>query len=203
MSVSVRDIALDFADDVLAAVSDVSGVALLATLLAFRAAGRARDRVVPVLIDSTCAALGSLPRNDALWAYAILGADGSRYVDRVLFPRVAGRRIVLHRIHRADRDPWMHNHPWRTASFLILSGGYVEERPAAGGRQTRRLHPGDVNCLDDGEFHRIVHVEPGTCTVGWLGERCRDWGFLVDDRELVLATKYFARIGYADSGVHS
>lgn len=72
--------------------------------------------------------LGALPKNGALWSYSILGLDGSRYVDRTIFPRVAGHRIVFHRIHRADREPWMHDHPWRTARFLIVSGGYVEER---------------------------------------------------------------------------
>ena len=139
-----------------------------------------------------------------LWAYTIRGADGSPYVDRVLLPRVLGRRVILHRIYRADRDPWMHNHPWRTARFLILSGGYAEERPAIdGGRNTRWLGPGDVNRLHASDFHRIVHVVPNTCTIGWIGDRCQDWGFLVDDRDLVSAESYFARIAYQSSGVKS
>lgn len=169
-----------------------------------RAADRVRDWIVPRAVGVVWVALGRLPRNGVLWAYPILGTDGSRYVDRAILPRVLGRRVVIHRIHRADRDPWTHDHPWRTARFLILSGGYVEERIAVGGgRQARRLRPGDVNRLDAGEFHRIVHVEPGTCTVGLLGDRCRDWGLLVDDRDFVLAERYFARVGYTAQGVRS
>lgn len=170
----------------------------------FRALDLACDRAVLRLVGVTWSTLSLLPRNGTLWAYTIRGADGSPYVDRVLLPRVFGRRVILHRIYRADRDPWMHNHPWRTARFLILSGGYAEERPAIdGGRNTRWLGPGDVNRLHASDFHRIVHVVPNTCTIGLLRDRCQDWGFLVDDRDLVPAERYFAQIAYQASGVQS
>lgn len=67
-------------------------------------------------------------------------------------------------------------------------------------RVARSLRRGDVNRVDLGELHRITRVLPGTCTVGLLGERCAAWGFLVDDRDLVPAPVYFARVGYASQG---
>ena len=72
-------------------------------------------------------ALGELPRNDRAWSY-VIGTGGVPYITRTLLPRVAGRRPMLHRIHRPDADAHLHNHPWRTCRSFILSGGYTEER---------------------------------------------------------------------------
>lgn len=158
-------------------------------------------------IRGAVATLGRLPKSSPARAYTIRGIDGSPYLDRVLLPCVLGHRVVLHRIRRADAELWLHDHPWRTARFLILSGGYDEERMTPyldrHGRRTRftrSLRRGDVNRVDLGELHRITRVLPGTCTVGLIGKRCTAWGFLVDDRDLVPAPVYFARVGYASQG---
>jgi hypothetical protein len=141
-------------------------------------------------------ALAQLPKNDQAWTYTIHGFDGSPYITRTLLPRVGERRLMLHQIHRADADPHPHNHPWRTARFLILSGGYVEERLVDGAMTLRVLTPGDWNEIDATTFHRVKHVEPNTWTLGIVGERCQDWGFLVDG-VLMPSAEYFARKGYA------
>lgn len=148
-----------------------------------------------------------LDRNDEHFTYTIFGFEGDPYITRTLFPRAGGVRVILHKIHREDRDRHMHNHPWARATFTILSGGYVEERlvdPVEGfgehlgvaPKATRVLGPGDVNQLDASTFHRIVSVEPDTWTIGVVGERVQEWGFLVDGF-LVEWKEYFRRNGHA------
>jgi hypothetical protein len=141
------------------------------------------------------AALAALEKNDNAWTYTIPGFDGSPYITRTLLPRVGEHRLLLHQIHRADADPYLHNHPWRTARFLILSGGYVEERLTGGFIVERMLLPGDWNEIDADTFHRVREVLPNTWTLGIVGERCQDWGFLVDG-VLIPSAEYFAMRGY-------
>lgn len=145
-------------------------------------------------------ALAELPNNRHAFTYTIIGFDRLPYLTRTLLPRVAGHRLMLHRIHGADADRHLHDHPWRTARFLILSGGYVEERLVDGRVTDRILGPGDVNRLDASTFHRVRTVFENTWTLGLIGERCQDWGFLVDG-EVVPHLEYFARKGHAiDTG---
>lgn len=148
--------------------------------------------------------LGRLPRNSTAWSYVIRGTDGSPYITRTLLPRVLGHRVMIHRIWRHDRDRWRHNHPWRTARFVVVCGGYVEERADDSGHPvTRRLSPGDVNRLDADDFHRVTYVLPGTVTVGLVGERCQAWGFLVDGEGFVVSDDYFLRTGCRSGSPHA
>jgi hypothetical protein len=149
----------------------------------------------------------NLAENKDLWTYTIRGFDGSNYITRTLFPRVGDLRPILHHIHREDADEWMHNHPWATAQFLILSGGYTEERriepvipDTAGGIQITKYGPGDVNRLTSSTYHRVTHVEPDTWTFGLVGDRVGDWGFLVRNERGVLQhvphAEYFKQRGH-------
>jgi hypothetical protein len=149
-----------------------------------------------MLLAAVSAALGEVPQNSHAWTYTIMGFDKSPYLTRTLLPRVRGRRVMLHRIHREDQDRWMHNHPWSTAAFLIVSGGYTEERLVDGSVVTTTLRAGDVNRLDASTYHRITAIEPNTWTIGLIGDRVQDWGFLVDGM-LVPWRDYFARQGHA------
>lgn len=148
-------------------------------------------------------AAAQFPRNETAWTYTILGWDKSPYLTRTLLPRSADSRTLLHRIHRADQDPWPHNHPWRTAKFRCLSGGYTDERwERVGGVWTSRrslVRPGDINYIDADDFHRALDVLPDTRTVGVVGERVQDWGFMVEGVFVDHAT-YFARRGHVDLG---
>lgn len=155
--------------------------------------------LTPDIAQAISDALVGVPRNDHAWTYTIRGFDGSDYITRTLLPRLAGLRPLIHRIHREDADPYMHNHPWQTARFVILSGGYSEERKLGNSTQYRFLRPGDINELNAETFHRVGHVEPNTWTLGLVGERVQDWGFLVDG-EFVLSADYFARKGYSSNG---
>lgn len=109
--------------------------------------------------------------------------------------------IYLHRFHRSDEDRELHNHPWRWAVSLILSGGYVEERkanmpkgwPLVFQRTRKRVFvPGDINRITSNDFHRVelldscqVHAADGSCEVGFehtwtlfvVGPKFQGWGF--------------------------
>lgn len=147
------------------------------------------------------AALAELPQNSHAWTYTIRGFDQSPYLTRTLLPRAFGRRVVLHRIHREDQDRHMHDHPWSAASFLVVSGGYVEQRLDGETLVERALRPGDINRLTASTWHRVTYVAPDTWTVGILGDRVQDWGFRVDGAK-VPWREYFARKGHdADEGV--
>lgn len=154
-----------------------------------------------VALAAASQALADLSKDGPLFTYTIRGFDGSPYITRTLLPRLGGLRPLLHRIHREDQDRHMHSHPWLTAQFQILSGGYTEERLVDGAVVTRTLKPGDVNVIDASTFHRVTHVEPDTWTFGIVGERVQDWGFLVDG-VLVPSEVYFAAKGRraADAG---
>lgn len=158
------------------------------------------------VLDRLQDAMAKVARNDVAWTYTILGFDGSPYITRTLLPRVGSYRTLVHTLHRDDADPHPHNHPWRTARFRCVSGGYTDERwvkVAGVWTQVRRLiRPGDHNLLASDDFHRAVEVLPSTRTVGVVGERVQDWGFLVDD-SVVPHDEYFRRKGYVDQGGRS
>jgi hypothetical protein len=143
-------------------------------------------------ISAFCA---ELPENQHAWTYHIRGLDRSLYLSRTIGPRVLGARPLLHRIWREDQDRYLHNHPWAWASFLIVSGGYVEERLVDGRIEPRVYLPGDVNRLDASTLHRVRKVWPDTWTIGIAGPRVQEWGFLVDG-VMVEHKKYFASIGH-------
>lgn len=133
------------------------------------------------------AAVARLPKNKTFYGYTI-SLQGSPYITRVIFPRVFGRRLMLHQIHREDRDAHGHNHPWKKSYSLILTGGYIERRVITGAAITnvdeleeteRELRPGMINVIDREDFHRIVYVKPGTWSLFLAGERVGGWGFLV------------------------
>lgn len=135
-------------------------------------------------------------KNDQAHTYTIYGFDGSPYITRTLLPRVANRRPLIHRIHREDRDPHPHNHPWSEADFVVVSGGYVDERWSFDGQRSETLMlPGSINHLGATSLHRVREVRPGTITVGLVGERVQDWGFLVDG-SIVPHGEYFAARGH-------
>lgn len=128
------------------------------------------------------------PNNSDGYTYTILGTDGSPYLTRTLFPRVGDLRPVLHHIHRPDKDRHLHNHPWKTASFRVLSGSYLEERlvipdptyPGIKETVIREIKTGDINELGADAFHRIHELRGDVWTFGILGERVQEWGFMVD-----------------------
>lgn len=142
-------------------------------------------------------------KGERTWgAYVIPNADGSRYMTRILLPRVLGVRAMVQEIHTADDDRDPHNHPWEWCFSIILSGGYVEERrEGALGEEVMwlRRRPGlgilrmssetrrrcrTWNWIGENTYHRIVHltkVEPTWTLFVGGARRPGGWGFLLID----------------------
>jgi hypothetical protein len=97
--------------------------------------------------------------------------------------------LYLHRFHKGDVDRELHNHPWRWAVSLVLSGGYVEERRRVirtdigrvyDGRKIvqRYVLPGHFNVIRGGDFHRVDLLDNGvTWSLFLTGARVTDWAF--------------------------
>lgn len=119
--------------------------------------------------------------------------EGDLYLTRYRLLRTPWFRVFLHRIHKADDDTHLHNHPWPNALSVILRGGYAERwiGDASGGRRRRYFYGKGgkrVNRLTSDCYHRIDQVLPQTWTLFFAGKRSRSWGFLtpkghVDFRE--------------------
>ena len=85
--------------------------------------------------------------------------------------------VRVHLIKQPDGDRHLHDHPWNARS-IILSGGYVEQRPGARFFVRR---PGDTVALKFGEYHRITNVRDGGALTLFVTGRYRgQWGFWVD-----------------------
>lgn len=93
--------------------------------------------------------------------------------------------VYLHKICESDKDAHCHDHPWPFLS-LILSGGYVEETPSGTFKLFRSW---TLNVKKATDFHKITLVKKPTWTLVITGKRCRNWGYLVDDR-FIDATTY-------------
>ena len=114
----------------------------------------------------------------------INGPDRKPYLERYFLARLPfGYRVYLHRFVASDPGRGLHDHPWRHALSILLSGSYRETRmlDARHGNalQQRRLGPGSVNFIGGDSFHRI-NLEPGReCWSLFLhAPTVKSWGFL-------------------------
>jgi hypothetical protein len=122
--------------------------------------------------------------------------DGEHdYLERYYVGTLFGVRFYLHRFIGSDPDRGLHDHPWRWAFSLILSGYYYEQTRY--GLTKKRL----FNFLTGDSFHRVilprkseiraqdsygVHlalVEPADALPCWTlfchrAARVKTWGFL-------------------------
>lgn len=121
--------------------------------------------------------------------------DGHKpYLERYYVGTILGARIYLHRFVACDPDRGLHDHPWRWAFSLILSGYYYEMiRRAPVVRKVRWF-----NILTGDSFHRVIlPVKPinkskfynahmnsyrQQCWTLFVhsAPRVKDWGFLRD-----------------------
>jgi hypothetical protein len=95
--------------------------------------------------------------------------------------------VYLHKFESSDEDEELHSHPW-TATSLILSGGYLEERRATirgafpDGLDVYEVvrtpfRPGQINRLHPDTFHRVRLFGDECWTLIVVGDRVQDWGF--------------------------
>jgi hypothetical protein len=106
--------------------------------------------------------------------------DGeTTYITRYVIKELpAGGKAYLHRFHRGDSDPELHNHPWSGKS-LILYGGYVEERLRQNGSTVfQKFLPGNENRLEADTFHRVELLAECCWTLFVVSPKFQSWGFL-------------------------
>ena len=127
----------------------------------------------------------------------INGPDRTPYLERYHVMRLPfGYRVYLHRFVASDPGRGLHNHPWKHALSLVLSGGYRETRMLGAEQDNaiseRWLRAGQVNFISGQVFHR-VNLEPGReCWSLFIhAPKAKDWGFLQprgyrDHNEVVL-----------------
>lgn len=116
----------------------------------------------------------------------VIYVDGRPYLERYYLGRVFDWTAYLHRFVREDSERWLHDHPWRLAVSVVLAGGYLEERwrwlcPQVG-LVTEVCCVTWGNILRGRDFHRIIHVLPGTWTLFLHGRRAKEWGFVEEVR---------------------
>lgn len=83
--------------------------------------------------------------------------------------------VYLHKFTRPDRDRALHNHPWKWACSVILSGSYDEEFMRFGKIRTRRVRL--VNYIRHSTFHRISNIHGCMWSLFIAGEKVSSWGF--------------------------
>jgi hypothetical protein len=102
--------------------------------------------------------------------------DGDRpYLERYYLGRAFGFIWYLHRFVASDPDRGLHDHPWRRAISLVLSGWYLEET-RLGTRVVRW-----INLIGGADFHRVILPdERPVWTLFGHSERKhpKGWGFL-------------------------
>jgi hypothetical protein len=90
--------------------------------------------------------------------------------------------IYLHRFHLPDQDQAMHNHPWRWAFSIILSGTYLEQRKENHPRHCRS--PGSIVVLRHSTYHRVDQLFGEVWTLFVVGPKASSWSFMVDGVEV-------------------
>lgn len=119
----------------------------------------------------------------------INGPDLQPYLERYyLFSLPFGYRVYLHRFVASDPGRGLHNHPWKRACSLLLSGQYQEVRMADAKHlnvlRKRTIRAGSFNWISDQVFHRVDLVEGKECwTLFWHSRKASAWGFLQQQQQ--------------------
>ena len=122
-------------------------------------------------------------RNRDRWAILSgidIGADGDPYLDRLRIAQTPLFGLYLHHIHRPDREPDPHDHPWWMAT-IILTGGYdeavwVDKRDRSG--YVFRARPRwSLRHLNRRAAHMITDVRGPLWTLALVGPKRGEWGF--------------------------
>ncbi len=113
----------------------------------------------------------------------IRGNHGEPYLERYhLFRLPGGGGAYIHRFLDSDPDRGLHDHPWRRALGIVLSGGYLEQRLVNDQVREQRLGPGRLNRLRGEDFHRVVLPNENEAWTFFVHTgRIKDWGFLTTD----------------------
>lgn len=130
---------------------------------------------------------GRMPRRWGFLSGIDIGADGDPYLDRLRLIETPWFAVFLHHIHRPDKDPDPHDHPWWFAS-VVISGQYVDEfwpdkrNPDV---SYHRYHGRWIlRCLSRKSAHLIKDIEGPLWTLVVTGRSygSESWGFWVDGK---------------------
>ena len=114
----------------------------------------------------------------------IRGPKQEAYLERYHLMRLPfGIHIYLHRFVASDPGRALHNHPWKSALSLVLSGQYNETR--LGNHEQnynliqRSIHAGSLNYISGKIYHRInLNKNEEVWTLFIHSASHRSWGFL-------------------------
>lgn len=114
----------------------------------------------------------------------INGNQRQPYLERYyLLSLPFGFQMYLHRFVASDPGKGLHNHPWKFAISMILSGHYVETRlnhkASAGAFRKKILKAGRLNYINGEIYHRI-DISPGhqAWSLFIHSKKMESWGFL-------------------------
>lgn len=114
----------------------------------------------------------------------IRGNDNQPYLERYhLISLPFGIQLYLHRFVACDPGKGLHNHPWKAALSLILSGQYIEtrlDRKKEGLPFKKRIvSPGSLNYINAAIYHRI-DIAPNTHVWSLFihTKKHESWGFI-------------------------
>lgn len=120
----------------------------------------------------------------------IRGPEQQAYLERYhLLHLPFGIHVYLHRFVASDPGRALHNHPWRSALSLVLSGQYDETRLGSGKYNNqlikRSIHAGSFNFISGKIYHRInLNKDEEAWTLFIHTASHRSWGFLdTEDRQ--------------------
>lgn len=114
----------------------------------------------------------------------INGPDQQPYLERYHLLRLPfGYRVYLHRFVASDPGRGLHNHPWRRAFSVVLSGSYEEVRMLGADNDNtvikRKVRSGNLNYIDGSIFHRINLIYNSECwTLFVHSPSSQSWGFM-------------------------
>lgn len=130
---------------------------------------------------------------NAVFGGTVIGRAGDPYLMRVyLMPKRQDdgpeTTVYLHYFLRGDSDPNPHNHPWKSAQSLVLTGGYTEYSYAPQFSLAPCVEVWEPHSWNRGlshsRYHRVELLEPkkGCWTLFIAGRRLHvadgtDWGF--------------------------
>jgi len=110
----------------------------------------------------------------------IISEGDRQYLERYYLFTLGNVRFYIHRFVGSDPDRGLHNHPWKWALSLLLSGYYFEQNSYG---LTRVLF---INGLVGDSLHRVI-LPPDRKEVWTLffhqHDRAKDWGFLREESE--------------------
>lgn len=103
----------------------------------------------------------------------IIGTRESPYLLRwYIIPRNRFFNIYLHRFCRSDDDRALHDHPWWSASLIIM--GHYNEVTETG---QQRVTSGQLVFRSAEHRHRVELETVKATTLFITGPKIRDWGF--------------------------